>query len=327
MELKGKALYNLLRISLQEDPSMEVKAWQVEDYRQLDEKSLFSRLSRLGIVLDEESFLVYAENCESPEELVECLCCDEENLELRDETFLIVCELWRRLLPDKPSLSLFCDELDQLFEQYDNGTMQDEESLQEALSDLEDILDLAVDHGTSPQEAFRDVSQYCAHDLEGFISDYIADLIETENDLAASELLDSFYEYIGNQKRFDFLRARIFAESDIAEGNLLIGRLLELLSEEPDLSLLLEMADYLVNRGDVHLFMQAVRQAIPLLQQEDDLQNLLRQIASYFRCLDREDEEKMVASLLDKRKHLKLDQQIDPSDMALNHIVQIFNHS
>ncbi len=324
MELKGKALYNLLRSSWQEDPSISFKPWQIEDYRKLTEADLFSRLRRLSIVLDHPSFMVYAEDCESPEELVDCLCCDDENLEKNDETFLIVCELWRRHLPDRPSLSLFCDELDLLFAAYDNQMLDDEEKLQIALSDLRDILDEAVDQGSSALDAFENVANHCAHDLESFLYDYISDQIEAHNDLNASELLDAFYEYVSDQKRFDFLRARIFAESDIAEGNLLIARLLEVLAEMPDLSLLLEMAEYLVNRGDVHLFMQAVRQAIPLLEQEDDLQNLMQQIAAYYRCLDREHEEKEIERLLSARSTYPFDRPIAPTDPALKHIVEIF---
>jgi hypothetical protein len=323
MEMKGKALYNLLRINWIEDPSIEVKPWQVEDYRALTDEQLYSRLENLGLVLTENSFLMYADNCDSPEELVECLCLDEEDLERQDQGLLIFCELWRRLLPDKQSLSLFCDELDRLIELYDQGPLEDEDLLQKALSDLEDILDETVDLGISEKQAFKDISHYCAHDLESFIYDYISDQIEEKNDLIASECLDSFYAYVGDQKRFDFLRARIFAESDVVEGNVLIARLLEELAEEPDLLLLLEIAHYLVNRGDVHLFMQAVRQALPLLTHEEELQYLLQLIANYYRCLDREEEEKVVEAFLKKRESHPLDQRIDPFDQAIQHMTSL----
>lgn len=324
MELKGKALYNLLRISWLEDPCIEVKPWQVEDYRVLSEDHLFSRLKHLGIILDRDSFLVYAEDSDCPEELVECLWLDEEDEEGSEQVFLLICELWRRLLPDRLPLSLFCDELDQMIERYDKGVLEDEELLQEALGVLEDILDETADLGQAPRDAFQKTASYCAHDLEHFIYDYISDQIDLKNELIASELLDSFYGYMSDSKPFDFLRARLFAESDAAEGNLLIARLLEQLVEEPDLSLLLEMAQYLVHRGDVHLFMQVVRQAIPLLQREEDFQQLLLQIADYYRCLDREEEEKAVESLLKKRELYPLDERIDPSDVALRHIRSVF---
>ena len=114
MELKGKALYNLLRINWLEDPSIGVQPWQVEDYRVLSTADLFSKLEKLKIPLNEESFLLYVESSDSPEELVECLCLDDEDLEISDQSYLLLFELWRRLIPEKESLSIFCDELDRL---------------------------------------------------------------------------------------------------------------------------------------------------------------------------------------------------------------------
>ena len=96
MELGGRALYNLLRISWLEDPDVKVKSWQVADYRSMSVEVLFGRLQELGIVLDEASFLAYAEGCDSPEDLVECLWVDEEDLDKQDASYLVLFELWRR---------------------------------------------------------------------------------------------------------------------------------------------------------------------------------------------------------------------------------------
>ncbi len=196
MELKGKALYNLLRINWLEDPSIGVQPWQVEDYRVLSTADLFSKLEKLKIPLNEESFLLYVESSDSPEELVECLCLDDEDLEISDQSYLLLFELWRRLIPEKESLSIFCDELDRLIELYDKGSSQEDEQLQKALSDLEDVLDETVDAGASAPEAFENVTQHCAHDLEAFINDYISFQLESNNDVYASKLLDAFSEYM-----------------------------------------------------------------------------------------------------------------------------------
>src|SRR5271156_2097938 len=101
MELKGKALFNLLRISWIEDRSSDVKQWQVEDLRDMTIEELFSRLKRLGIILDQEGFYLYAENCDGPEELADCVWFEEEDLEGHDKAYLLLFELWRRLLPQR----------------------------------------------------------------------------------------------------------------------------------------------------------------------------------------------------------------------------------
>jgi hypothetical protein len=323
MELRGRALYNLLRITWLEDPKIKVKPWQVADYRSMSMEDLFAGLNGLGLVLDPSSFAAYAEGCDSPEDLVECLCADEEDLDKQDASYLILFELWRRLLPQKQSLSIFCDELDQLIELYDQGQLENEEALQEALVTLEDILDESADLCGSPEKVFEDLSQFCAHDVHGFLYDYISDLIESSNETYASELITDFHEFLPDKKWFDLLKAWLFASMDIEELNRVASRLLGDLLEEPDLELLLEIAKFLVHRGDVRLFMHAARQAIALLQTEENFQQLLRLIAEYYRCLDKEEEEKLICEMLQKRSAHDLQMPLDRSDKTLQHILQL----
>ena len=317
MELKGKALFNLLRINWLEERSSDVKLWQVEDLQGVGIEELFSRLKALGFILTEESFYLYAENCANPEELVDCIWIEEGDLEGKDRAYLVLFELWRRLLADKFCLAIFCDELDQLIEVYDSQGLEDEEPLQKVLGILEDLLDDAYDKERDAKKVFRDISSYCAHDLERFIFDYISDQIIENNATYASELVDAFYPYATDRRRFDLLRARLFYLSDLEESNIIYGRILEELSETPDLELVLLVAESLIHHGDVHLFMQAVKQALPLLKTEEEFQNLLAMIAEYYRCLDRDDKEKAVVSMLDARSSRPLEKSIDPSDKAL----------
>lgn len=318
MQFKGKAFFNLLRIKWLEDKSTPVKPWQIEELSHLSIKELFSRLKQLGIILDERSFSLYAENCESPEELTEHVWVDEKNLEEREYAYLLIFELWRRLLPDKLALSIFCDELDQLIEMYDSGNLKEEESLQNALLILEDILDDSSDEsGGDPKKVFKEVASYCAHDLEGFITDYISDQISEGNGTYASELIDAFYPYASNPKRFDFLRARLIALSDPNESSRVYIQILEELQENPDLELLMQVAESLIHHGDVRLFMQTVKHILPLLNTEEKFQRLLSMIAEYYRCLDRDEEEKVIKRLLESRSLFDLTKKIDPSDPSL----------
>lgn len=326
MQLKGRALFNLLRISWLEDRKSEVKKWQIEDLRELDIEELFSRLKKLGLILNQESFYLYAENCDSPEELVNYIWIEAEDLEGHDQTYLLLFELWRRLLPDRLCLSIFCDELDQLIDLYDKGELESEELLQNALSILEDILDDAYDkEGGGAQKVFSEVALYCAHDLEQFIFDYISDQIAEKDETYASELIDAFYDYARDRRRFDLLRAQMLALFDLEESNLIYGRILEELREEPNLELVILVAESLVHHGDVRLFMHAIKQALPLLKKEEEFQNLLTMFAEYYRCLDRDEEEKMIRGLLAARSSHSMNAPVDFSDQAITQVSHIIS--
>src|SRR5690348_12017053 len=99
MELKGKALFNLLKISVLENPKLGFQPWQVEDMRHIATQVLFERLNTMHLSLNENSFRLYAEEIDSPEELVDCVWMDEEDEEGKERTYLILFELWRRLFP------------------------------------------------------------------------------------------------------------------------------------------------------------------------------------------------------------------------------------
>ena len=326
MQLKGRALFNLLRINWLEDPTSIVKVWQVEDLRDLSIEELFSRLKELRVILNEENFYLYAENCSSPEELVDLIWMEEEDLEGYDQVYLLLFELWRRLIPDQFCLSVFCDELDQLIESYDRGELENEEALQNGLRILEDILDDAYDKEKKSQKVFTEVASYCAHDLERFLFDYIADQIAENNETYASELIDAFYDYASDRIRFDLLRARLLSLFNLEESSLLYSRILEEVRERPDLEILLLAAEGLVHHGGVGIFMQVIKQALPLIKTEEEFQNLLGIIAEYYRCLDRDEDEKVVKNLLESRSTQSLKALIDPSDRALariSHLISI----
>lgn len=317
MQLRDRALYNLLRISSREDPSMQVKPWQVEDYRKVSEEALFDRLKELGIPLTHKSFTAYSEGCNTPEELVEFLWTEEEKTEDFDQAYLILFELWRRLLPEKQSLSVFCDELDYRMDLYDQKLLVDEEPMQEVLKDLEDLLDQNVDEGGDPKEVFLSVAEYCAHDLENFIYDYISDQIDDGNEIYASELLDGFYEYVGDPKWFDFLKCRLFLPTDIEKAARIIRGLLEVLQETPDFDLLLEMTAFLAHTEDSQLFLDASLQAFLQMRTEEDFQDLVSLISEYYRLRDNEEEMLFLQKILEARKGKDLSAIPHPSDDLL----------
>ena len=306
MNINPKALYNMLRSRYEEEPELPVEPWQVEQYRDLPTEELFERLRALGLSLKSESFVQYAGDCESPEELAEVLWTDESDEEGVDEAYLLLFELWRRLLPEKGCLSLFCDEIDYRIEQYDLAHPLADEMIQQAFSQLEDLLDESVDEGGEPQEIFSQIAGGCAHDPESFLYDYIATQILERNDLLASELIDGFYDYVADARFLDLLRIRLFFLGDVEEGAVLLEQLVEDLTENPDLDLLLELGYVLSERGERELFFKTVFLTIPLLEVEEDFQDLVAVVAEYYRSSGESDQEQKMEKLFVRRSEKDL---------------------
>ncbi len=302
MKIQLKAYYNLLRTH----PPAGAPPWQVEDYRELSTQEILQLLQALGISLDHDNFIIYAEPYENPEQLTDFLWDKKEG---KDEIYLLLFELWRRFLPEKHSLSILGDELDY--------RILAQGQIENILIRVEEALNELVDSGLEHREAFQAFSGYCGQDFESFLYDYIVGMIDAEKLLDAAELIDSFYPFLSDVIWFDFLRARILIPTDPHEANIVLKSILDELKDDSDIDLLLEMAAFLVHHGDPHLFHQAIRQTYELLTTEEDFQELLAISSDYYQCLDLEKEAKELRSIFARRKKRPLDGSIDRSDPDL----------
>ncbi len=326
MQMERRALYNSLRMHWLLDPSLHVEEWQVADYRLLSPEEIFKRLKKLGIQWDKEIFLAFAQNYDTPEELTDDVAADQEvKPEIQDQIYLLIFELWRRYVPEKMCISIFCDELDHLINRYDAEELSSLEPLEDALSNLELILEENSDQGASPIEIFSTLAQNCANDLETFLYDFIAEQIDQKNTAYASELLDDFSDYVSEVKWFEFLRARLLALKDPEETNLLVRQLLEQEKGQPDLEFHLEVLAFLVKDGDHELFLHVLQQSIPLIDSEDELQEILRLTKDYFHYLDKDQQEAGVQKILQKRLSKSHEEPIhnnDPDLAAFKALIQ-----
>lgn len=313
LQLYPKAYFNWVRLKWEHMPSYPVEPWQVEDYRDFTIETLFEKLASLGLTLTEENFLLVAENYQSPEELTHYLWSKKEN---EFPIYLILFELWRRLLPEKDSLSIFCDEFDNRMRLYLKDPTHDH-GLSNSLQRLQEILEESTDLGDSPRAIFTTLSRHVAHDLEGFLFDYITDQIDARNDLEAAELLKSFYPFVAGIMSFNFLSARLLILIDAHEGNLAFIKLLEHLSESPDLDLLLEIAAFLIHHGDPHLFQKAARLSVDHLKTEEDLQELLAIIADYCHFVEKDREEEKIQAVFKKRLEKETEAPVKTTDPDL----------
>ena len=327
MQLRGKSFYNLLRVKRNSNPKSRVASWQIEDLRELELATLFTRLSKLGVFLDEISFVEQAQQFDNPEELTKHIWPKEG--EDQAKCYLLLFELWRRLLPENLPISLFCDQLDYLIEAYDRGSLVEVDQLQEALESLEDILDSAADkEGSSTEEIFLYACSYSAHDLEGFILDYIADQMIEENYVRASELLDGFSPYVTHKKRFKALRICLFLSTGTPSASLMFERFLEYLQEEPDFESLLILMDYLVYRGNREVFFKVVKQALLFMKTEEQFQDVLEMMTEYYHYMDLEEEEKRISQMSNTRRNYPLEVLLNKKDpMYLNIVKEVLENA
>ena len=322
--IEKRALYNLLRMNWLSDPQLMVEPWQVEDYRLLSLSELFDRLNHLAINLNKESFQTHADFYDSPESLTEHLIGDRTlRAQEEDKIYLAVFELWRQLVTEKPSISIFCDELDHLIFLYDHDQLQNFTLLHDALANLLVILDENVDEGLEPKEAFELISNYCANDLQTFLYDFIAEQIDDENESYAQELLDDFDPYLGKDKWFAFLRVRLVSHSNPRTAHRLLTQLIEEYEEAADLEFNLEVLSFMTEIGNPELFNELASQTLLLLKTEEDLQDFLAICADYYHRLDNEVQEKIFQELIQKRNAKPKHKAVYANDSDVKHLMTL----
>jgi len=324
MDTNRRALYNSLRMNWILDPGLEVESWQVEDYRAMPLDALFERLEDMEIHLDKSSFAAFAENVDTPEELTNALL-DDVTLDTRqqDQIYLLIFELWRRLLPERSCLTILCDEIDYQIHLYDQEEASNGEAIADTLANLQVVLDDNVDEGGEPHEVFEAINYGCANDLESFLYDYIADRIDEANYTYATELLEGFSHYIQDTRWFEFLRARLLSVSDPEEADILIKELLSDTQEDQDLEFNLEVLAFLVAVGDRETFEGLAKKTAKLVKVEEDFQSLLSITADFYHRLDREHIETSLQTLLKERTKRDPHQPFDNRDPHFSSFLKI----
>jgi len=326
-ELERRALYNLLRMNWLLDDSMAVEPWQVENYREMPMKLILQRLGDEGVSLDQVHFQALGDSYDTPEEL-----CDEllEGLEAdvqsQDKVYLLIFELWRRLVPEKQCLSIFCDELDHQIYLYDQGQMIDEEVIQDVLANLQSILDDNTDEGGNPSTIFESICAGCANDVESFLYDFIAEQIDKQDYPYASDLIEGFSQYLGDDKWFLLLRARLLSLTESEAADELIAQLIRKAMKESDLEFNLEILSFMVQQGDEGLFLKLAKKTRELLRSEDDFQDLLAICADYCSYLDCDEEEKALQQILDSRESKQPNAVVDPEDPQIEAFLEVLKH-
>lgn len=321
-----RTFYNLLRINWMDDSLGEVEAWKVEDYRTLSFDALFEELQRFGLDLEQHSFIAYAENVGSPEELTFLLLEDQDlDPEEEDRAYLAIFELWRRLVPEKLSLSIFCDEIDHQILLFDEGDPACAETIQDVVANLQMILDENVDLGVSPAEIYGAVCAGCANNLESFLYDYISEQVECDQLGYATEMLEGLQAYVQGSQWFDLLNARILAETEEEEAQELLRKIVQKAIKGEDLAFNLETLSIVAQLGERKELVQLVKKTLPLIHTEDAFQDLLAICNDYYRYIDDDQKESALQKMIDRREGKPEDVAFsskDPDAVSLLQIVR-----
>lgn len=318
MNIAPKALYNSLRMNFLQNPSFSVERWKVEDYRQLSQEELFSRLLLHGIAFDRTGFVAFADEHDSPEEFYDDLVSDKEvPAEQQDHLYLVTFELWRRFVCEKQSISIICDELDYQIFLYDAGSLNREESLEDALASFHAALEENVDQGLSHSDVYEAVSEYLANDIQSFLIDYLADLIDEREYIYASELLEQLYPFMPDKKWFDLLHARIVGIGDIRQGHDFLRKIVRHQQENPDLQFNFDILSYLISLPDVDLFRDVAMHSLQLLEEETDFQELIHLSSEFFKSRDQHEKSRAFERMSEKRHELQLHGSLKKDDPDL----------
>lgn len=307
-----------------EDPSVEVQTWQVEDYRSLPDEEIFSRLENLGFPLNYELFLNASYSFDTPEDFSDHITEGKSISERsRDQVFLLIFELWRRFTPEKLSLSIFCDELDRQISLFDKGELESDESMQDVITHLQAILDENIDDGAKPTEVFQVVSVNCYHNLEDFLYDYILLQMELGNESYATELVEGFGIYLKGSKWFELLQIRLVALSDVEEAVEQLKKVIHKALKEDDFEFNLDILSFMAQIGDEKEFVKLVKKTIPLLEIEEDFQDMLKICRDYYHFLDLDEKELQIKQILEKRHSIPLIQFLEKNDPQIAALIKI----
>lgn len=324
--IERRALYNLLRMNWLHEPTLSVEPWQVEDYRSLSLQTLFDRLKQFKIHLDRVSFIAYADECDSPEDLTNHLIGDQNfSTTQEDEVYLLIFELWRRLMSEKPSLSILCNELDYQIHLYDQQQIEDPLTLQNALTHFVQALDENADQGLPPQQILNLISNYCANDIETFLYDFISEQIDEGNEAYAHELLDDFDTYLGNNKWFKLLRIRLCEQIQGKIAQKIAGEIIEEHLHDDDLDYNLEFLSILAEMGDQTIFRLIIKRTLPLIKREEDFQDFLSIAIDYFHILNQDQQEMILKRIFERHSAAPPDQAIGAKDPDIAAVIQLFN--
>jgi hypothetical protein len=321
MSFLGRSKFNLIKYKKRENPNLKVKDWEVLDYKSLSLEVLFSNLKALGFDFTPESVIELKDSGEELDTIslkkFSTLHISVENLE---RAYLNFFEIWRRLLPDHKSISVFANDFDEFIDAYEKGEVTGNEAL---FNELFDILDESVDEGMEAKSVFEELSNYFGHDLESFLICYIFDLIEHDNETLALRYLDNIYPYIRGNLWLDFFRIKLLKGALPEDVTAITFRFLDKLKLNFDPELAFEVLYYLIETGHKEIFKKTYKEFLKEIKTQDEFREMLEILHAFFSLNEQNKEENLVKELIENRKKMSLQEKIGaPEKRVLQELVK-----
>lgn len=297
MLFSGRAYYNLLWLERLRGNTIPAHKWEFLDYRELDFATLFSMLHEFNIFFDADTFESLSEDADSPEEFIERV--EIEDKDDKRKIYLIVFELWRRLIEDKESVSIFCDELDRIVAAYE--TEKDDEQLLYILYKVLEILERNTQLDEPPEAIFQKLSLYIAHDLENVIYTYIDSKLNSESEDSCIDLIDDFMPYVKEKRALKFLKLKSVPNAFHEEKEKLTIYIVSSLQEKVNVPLSISILFYLIEINNIELFSELFSFLIHYISEEKPLVSLLDVLVAYHRKRGEVEKQQQVYQFLQKR--------------------------
>jgi hypothetical protein len=294
--LQTKALYNSLRMygSKIKESQKESKEdfWKTQEFRELELNQLFDALKLLGISLTKSLFYQWAAECETPEELLEFLFL-EEGLEeeeesfqedMKDHLYLLIFELWRRLVPEKRSLSIVADEIDHVIFAFDSGKPVIDEEIESALHEWVRILNRLQDEGVSATEALHSIESYFAHDVPSFIIDFLLDIADRGEGVRFQPLFEKVRPFLFARPLWVKVIDLMFCvREDILLVNKKLGDLVAhvLTTPQVESDIIFSLCDIALDLDREPLFLRLLERVLPDLTDKEDIELVIDLLVSF----------------------------------------------
>lgn len=278
--LETKALYNTLAMLHQNEQVPKGDLWKVQDMRTCSLEALFGELRRLRVNFDQKQFYHWAAACETPEELLELVLGEEEEKsEQADHIYLILFELWRRLAPEKRSLSIIADDIDHCIDAFDREEEVEDAQVESLLSEWGRLLDSLRDTGLTEDQALRTIEPFFAHDVPDFVIDYLLEVTGRQEASFTSLLLEKMRSHCMRESLWlKFIELKLsLHEEDLIDVRKKLGELASsvLTSRECDVELTLALCDIAFELKKDELLVRLLEKLLPCLEEDDDFEAVL----------------------------------------------------
>jgi hypothetical protein len=317
MKKEIKAHANLLKAQVAWDPSTPHEKWMVEDLSAVSDKNLLKRLEDLKVPVSSTNLKKYLEEIETPEDFLEAVTLETDGPEKVENVYLILFELFKRHAPKKESLSIFADELDSLIQKYEATSGRNWAEIVPHLKQLVHILRENLSGVKNPSEVLEKLSRHFAYDLEGFIYDFIADLIDSSQEVLAEEFIELFFDYLTKPYWFNLLEYYLKGADEERLENLS-----DLAIETKDFEFSLEVL-HVLKEEESDRFFPLLSHTVDFSKEEADFVELLTVAQEFFEEKDRLREMMEIKKILDSRSQIDEKRRLHPQDAACSHFKKI----